>query len=163
MSDQDRKYEVIIQGLGLSAPRITPAMIDELLDRVTYSTHVVPGTTTTLATAITASGFTLCTADSACASPENFNPALGIEMAITKAKAMAREKLWELEGYRLSQALHDVRQGNATLALGQIKAVLSRGAEQAACPLWRSCKPVDGACACKAAAGQTCQPVESRT
>lgn len=207
MTECEKKYEAIILDLGLTAPRITPAMINELMDRVTYATQVVPGTTTTLATAIAASGFTLCTVESACASPENFNPALGIEIAITKAKVAAREKLWELEGYRLTQALYEVRQASATQALEQIRTVLGRGtasltatrsvradaAEQlcsygssdlrsialevvagsaasaeakaaslavqayeagGGCPLWRSCKPVDGVCTCQA--GKAC-------
>lgn len=128
MPDQEQKVEAIILSAGLTAPRLTPAMIDQLMAGVTYSTHVVPGTTTTVAYAVAPSGFVLCAGESACASPENFNPALGIEMAITKATAMARDKLWELEGYRLKQALHEVSTGTATKALEQIRSVLERGA-----------------------------------
>lgn len=116
-----------IVDLGLTAPRVTPVMIEELLKGVTYSTHVVPGTTTTLASAVMPSGFVLCTVHSAAASPENFNPSLGIEIAINKAAAAARERLYELEGYRLKQALHDVRAERASQASAQIRAVLSRG------------------------------------
>lgn len=121
----EQKIENIIIELGLTAPRITPEMIDELMGQVTYSTSVISGTTTTLATAIDAAGFTLCTISSACASPENFNPALGIEIAITKARAAAREKLYELEGYRLKRALHDARLNSSTKALEQIRTVLA--------------------------------------
>lgn len=121
----EQKIEKILTELGLTAPRITPEMIDELMGQVTYSTSVISGTTTTLATAIDAAGFTLCTISSACASPENFNPALGIEIAITKARAAAREKLLELEGYRLKRALHDARLNSSTKALEQIRAVLA--------------------------------------
>lgn len=131
MSDQEQKVEAIILSAGLTAPRLTPAMIDQLMAGVTYSTHVVPGTTTTVAYAVAPSGFVLCAGESACASPENFNPALGIEIAITKATAKARDKLWELEGYRLKQALHEVSTGSATKALEQIRAVLSRASSVA--------------------------------
>jgi hypothetical protein len=127
MPDQEQKVEAIIISAGLIAPRITPAMIDQLMEGVTFSTHVVPGTTTTLASAVASSGFVLCTVESACASPENFNPALGIEIALTKARTTARDKLWELEGYRLKQALHEVSTGTASKALEQIRSVLSRG------------------------------------
>lgn len=122
----EQKIEQILVDLGLTGPRITPVMIDELMREVTYSTHVVPGTTTTVATAIDGAGFTLCTVSSACASPENFNPALGIEIAITKARAAAREELWKLEGYRLKRALHDARSTNSTKALEQIRTVLAK-------------------------------------
>lgn len=126
MSDQEQKVEAIIVSAGLTAPRLTPPMIDQLMEGVTYSTHVVPGTATTVAYAVAPSGFVLCIGESACASPENFNPALGIEIAITKARTMARDKLWEFEGYRLKQALHEVSTGSASKALEQIRAVLAR-------------------------------------
>lgn len=113
--------------LGLTAPRVTPAMIEELLKGVTYSTHIIPGTTTVLASAIMPSGFVLCTIHSASAAPDNFNPSLGIEIAINKASAAAREKLYEFEGYRIKQALHEVRTERASQATAQIRAVLSRG------------------------------------
>lgn len=130
----EQKIEQILVELGLTAPRITPAMIDELMREVTFSTHVVPGTTTTVATAIDGAGFTLCTVPSACASPENFNPALGIEIAITKARDAARAELWKLEGYRLKRALHDARSTNSTKALAQIREVLAGGQRQGYVP-----------------------------
>lgn len=124
--NQEQKVEQILVDLGLTAPRITPAMIDELMSEVTYSTHLISGTTTTVATAIDGAGFTLCSVASASASPENFNPALGIEIAITKARAAARDKLWELEGYRLKRALHDARSEKSTASLEQIRAILAK-------------------------------------
>lgn len=124
MSDIEQKIEITLQSLGVTAPRLTPAMIEELLEKVTYSTHVLTGTTVTVATAVDASGFALCSVVSACAAPETFNPALGIEIAIAKAKAAARDKLWELEGYRLKRALYAARQDVATKALEQLRAVL---------------------------------------
>lgn len=126
MSEQEKRIEVAILDLGLTAARITPAMIDELMEGVTFSTHVVPGTTTTLATAIDSCGIPLCVSMASSAAAANFNPALGIEAAITKAKAAAREKLWELEGYRLKRALHEAGQATSTRALEQIRDVLAR-------------------------------------
>jgi hypothetical protein len=142
MRDQEQMVEAVIVGAGLTAPRLTPAMIDQLMAGVTYSTHVVPGTTTTVAYAVASSGFVLCSGESTTASPENFNPALGIEIAITKARAKARDKLWEFEGYRLKQALHEVGTGKASDALKQIRAVLGRGSPPLpACPCG-VCTPV---------------------
>ncbi|WP_248769656.1 Gp49 family protein [Pseudomonas sp. MWU12-2345] len=125
MNDNDQKYEAIIAALGLPGPRVTPAMVEEVLAMVAYDTRVIPGTTTTIAVAILPSGFVLATGMSACAARENFNPALGIEMAISKARDAAREAIWKFEGYRLSQALYEVRQGVAGSALRQIRSVLS--------------------------------------
>jgi hypothetical protein len=105
---------------------VTPAQIDMLLERVTYSTHIIPGTTSVVAAAIAPGGYVLCVVEKACPSRVAFNPALAIEMAIGKAKGEARGKLWEMEEYRLSQALHESRQSVATTALEQARAVLGR-------------------------------------
>ncbi|WP_436296239.1 Gp49 family protein [Variovorax sp. LjRoot175] len=47
-------------------------------------------------------GFTI-TGQSACASPANFDPAIGQRLAYANAKA----KIWDLEGYLLKQRLHE--------------------------------------------------------
>jgi len=97
----DLLVEQEIQEKGLTAPRVTPDQIESLMAGVEYHTHVVPGTTTTIATAIAENGFTLATGKSACASPENFDAELGRKVAIQNAEKAARDTLWELEGWRL--------------------------------------------------------------
>ncbi|HAU4891991.1 TPA: hypothetical protein F3L08_13015 [Aeromonas hydrophila] len=108
MTDQqhiDTEMECDIQALGLTAPRVTPEQIDALMRGVRYEVQVVTGTTTTLATAIAANGFTLAIGMAACASQENFNAELGAKYAIKDAEAKARQELWKLEGYRLKHYL----------------------------------------------------------
>lgn len=83
---------------GLTAPRITPAMIDAAI--VGELSHVFPGTTLTVCVLKLANGFTV-TGESACASPENFDAELGLNIA----RENAREKIWALEGYRLRSEL----------------------------------------------------------
>lgn len=75
---------------------------------VRYEVQVVPGTTTTLATAIAANGFTLAIGMTACADPANFNAELGAKYAIKDAKAKARQELWKLEGWRLKCHLEEM-------------------------------------------------------
>lgn len=106
----ERELEQAIQDKGLTAARVTPATINALMSNVAYTTHIVPGTTTTLATAVMGNGFTLATSESACASPQNFNAELGAKAAIDKVKIAARDKLWELEGYRLKRSLEEKHQ-----------------------------------------------------
>lgn len=104
MTDQqhlDAEMERDIQALELTAPRVTPEQIDALMRGVRYEVQVVPGTTTTLATAIAANGFTLAIGMTACADPANFNADLGAKYAIKDAEAKARQELWKLEGWRL--------------------------------------------------------------
>lgn len=100
MSEQQIEQE--IQAKGLTAPRITPAMIDQLMRRVTYIYVECPGnTTSTFVHAYLDGKFSLATGHSACVSPENFDADVGRKIAENKAVAAARDKLWELEGYRL--------------------------------------------------------------
>ncbi|ELC7279654.1 hypothetical protein RJO76_000678 [Aeromonas veronii] len=104
-SEEDAEMEREIQTLGLTAPRVTPDQIDALMRGVRYEVQVVPGTTTTLATAIAANGFTLAIGMTACADPANFNAELGAKYAIKDAEAKACQELWKLEGWRLKRLL----------------------------------------------------------
>jgi hypothetical protein len=113
----DAEMERDIEALGLTAPHVTPDQIDALMRDVRYEVQVVHGTTTTLATAIAANGFTLATGMTACADPANFNAELGAKYAIKDAEAKARQELWKLEGWRLKCHLEEMsgpRVGGAT-------------------------------------------------
>jgi len=83
---------------GLTAPRITPADIDRAIIAEAY--YVFPGTTLTVVCLTLLNGFTVV-GESACASPENFNAEIGRKLA----REHARNKIWQLEGYRLRSAL----------------------------------------------------------
>lgn len=83
---------------GLTASRITPADIDRAIVAEAY--YVFPGTTLTVACLTLLNGFTVV-GESACASPENFNAEIGRKLA----REHARNKIWQLEGYRLRSAL----------------------------------------------------------
>lgn len=93
-----------IERLGLTAPRVTPEAINELMSRLKFNVYVVPGTNTTQACAIY-NGFVLVTGETSCVSKENFNAELGAKYAIDNAKTLAWDKLWELEGWRLKREL----------------------------------------------------------
>lgn len=101
----DQAIEQEIKDKGLTAPRVTFRQIEALMAEVTYHCHVVPGTTTTVCTAIDKDGFTLANGMSACASPENFNTELGEKIAKQNAERQAMEELWKLEGYALKKRL----------------------------------------------------------
>ena len=104
MNNQD--IEQAIQAKGLTAPRVTPAHIKALMDRIVYTFDVRPnGSTTTLAHAFLDGDFYLATGVSSCVSVENFDAELGKDIAIAGAKAAAEDKLWELEGYALRERL----------------------------------------------------------
>jgi Phage protein (N4 Gp49/phage Sf6 gene 66) family len=99
MNEQDLEKE--IQAKGLNAPRLTPDLIDAAIVQEQY--YVFPGTTVTVACLTLKNGFNV-TGYSACASPENFNLEIGAKVA----KAQAREKIWDLEGYLLKEKLSNV-------------------------------------------------------
>lgn len=99
MSEESIEKE--IQDKGLSAPRLTPGIIDSKVKSVEY--HVFNGSCLTVCCMTLENGFTV-TGESACASPENFNAEIGAKIAFEQA----RDKIWLLEGYLLKQKLHEL-------------------------------------------------------
>lgn len=95
----EQEIEAEIQAKRLDAPRITPDDLDGKIAGEMY--HVFPGTTLTVCCLVLANGFTV-TGQSAAASPENFDEEIGRKIA----RADAREKIWQLEGYLLRERLH---------------------------------------------------------
>jgi hypothetical protein len=95
----EQEIEQEIQDKGLTAPRVTPEIIDATIVSEQY--HVFPGTTVTVALLTLVNGFTTI-GESACASPENFNEEIGRKLA----RDNARDKIWQLEGYLLKERLY---------------------------------------------------------
>lgn len=95
---KDKEIEIEIQKKGLTAPRITPEIIENKIKAEQY--HVFPGTTFTACLLTLENGFTVL-GESACASPENFDEEIGREIARDNAK----NKIWALEGYLLKEQL----------------------------------------------------------
>ena len=108
--DNDQKTEHAILRAGMTAPRITPDQVNDLMARVRFDTSVLAGTTTTISTANLVSrdgqrSFCLAIGHSACVSPENFNAQIGSDIAISNATKLAKDKLWELLGFGLFQEM----------------------------------------------------------
>lgn len=94
-----------IAAKGLTAPRVTPQMIEDAIaaeytftaDKATTGCPQVPALKLlTICVLVLKNGFTV-TGESACASPENFDAELGAKIARDHAK----QKIWALEGYAL--------------------------------------------------------------
>ena len=97
----DNKIEKEIQEKGLTAPRITPEHLEQVIVSEQY--HVFDGTTFTACLLTLKNGYTVI-GESACASPENFNTELGRKIARENAK----NKIWSLEGYLLKSKLSNI-------------------------------------------------------
>lgn len=93
----DQQIEREIQAKGLTAPRVTPAAVDAAIASEEY--HVFAGRLTVCVLTL-ANGF-LVTGESSCVDAANFDADLGRKIARQKA----RDKIWELEGYRLRQQI----------------------------------------------------------
>lgn len=121
MSDKDIESE--IQAKGLTAPRVTPSHIESIISYEMYFTAYdgFAGAAAENPDAVYApidalnsaklltfcvltlkNGFTV-TGESACASPENFDPEIGRKIA----RENAVNKIWMLEGYLLKQKLSE--------------------------------------------------------
>lgn len=115
MNDEAIEHE--IQSKGLTAPRVTPQRIEEVIAGEYYFTAAQGAAETveggiewtghnkqlgllTFCVLVLANGFTV-TGESACASPENFDAKLGRKIARQKAV----DKIWALEGYLLRERL----------------------------------------------------------
>lgn len=96
----DSEIEKKIQEKGLTAPRVTPELLESVI--VTEQYHVFPGTTFTACLLTLRNGYTVI-GESACASPENFNADIGRKIARENAK----NKIWALEGYLLRNQLYE--------------------------------------------------------
>ena len=97
-SASEASIEAELKTKGLNAPRIDPAHIDGQIASSAY--YVFPGTTLTICAITTRNGFQV-TGESASASPENFDAAIGRRIAFDNA----RSKIWQLEGYVLKSKL----------------------------------------------------------
>ena len=96
--NDEQKIEAEIQAKGLTAPRLTPDLIDATIVSEMY--HVFSGTTLTVCALMLRNGF-IVTGESASASPANFDQAIGCKIA----RENARNKIWQLEGYLLREKL----------------------------------------------------------
>ena len=98
MTPHEQAIEADLQRKGLTAARITPEQVDAEIIDADY--HVFPGSCLTVCCLTLRNGFTV-TGQAACASPENFDEAIGR----TIARKNAREKIWPLLGFRLRDQL----------------------------------------------------------
>jgi hypothetical protein len=110
----DESVEQEIQRKGLTAARITPQHVEDVISEEVY---IVPAQAVhdrgaqvasnsplrllTICILVLKNGFTV-TGESACASAANFDEALGRRIARDNAK----QKIWALEGYLLREKLH---------------------------------------------------------
>lgn len=100
MSHDEAAIEAEIQAKGLTAPRLTPALIDAAIVGEQY--YVFPGTALTICALKLKNGF-LVTGESVAVSRENFNAELGRKIA----REQARNKIWAFEGYLLRERLSE--------------------------------------------------------
>lgn len=98
MKPTEQAIETEIRSKQLTAPRVTPEMLDAEIVAEDY--HVFGGTCLTVCCLTLKNGFTV-SGESACASPQNFDADIGRKIA----RSNAREKLWPLLGFRLRDQL----------------------------------------------------------
>ena len=96
MTDQDIEQE--IQDKDLTAPRVTPDLIQDSIVGEEY--HLFDTTQLTVCVLTLRNGYTV-TGESACVSPENFDEELGRKIA----RKNAEDKLWGLLGFSLAENL----------------------------------------------------------
>lgn len=115
----DPGIERQILAKGLTAPRVTPMALEDNIVHETYFTaaqgahgagaiyedYMNAMGLLTFCVLVLKNGFTV-TGESACASPENFDAAIGRQIARENAK----QKIWPLMGYQLKEQLFQATQ-----------------------------------------------------
>ena len=99
----EQEVEQEIQDKNLTAPRLTPKLIDDSIMFTQY--FRVDNTTVTICAMVLQNGFTVV-GESAAVSMSNFDEELGKKIA----RDNAREKIWALEGYLLKEKLWKSKQ-----------------------------------------------------
>lgn len=94
----ENELEEEIKTKNLTAPRLTPAIIDS---KIKYKSFHKLTDVLTVCVLTLENGFTV-TGESACASPENYNQQIGEDIAFSNA----RDKIWALLGYQLKEKLY---------------------------------------------------------
>jgi hypothetical protein len=131
----DEGIEAELQAKGLTAPRVTPKDIGEAIKSEHYFTAregvlgslgveaevVGPGDIPSALDVLTICVFVLwndftVTGESACASPENFDPEVGRKLA----RAKAIDKTWAFLGYGLKSAMAEAEDQEARAAIGSL-------------------------------------------
>ena len=98
----EKALEQEIQARGLTAPRITPADLDDNIADTEIVKHVTKsGKVLRWAVLTTRNGYAVVGKPSASVSPENDNAEIGEKVAIDNA----RGELWPLMGYELQSKL----------------------------------------------------------
>lgn len=92
--EEETRIEAKIIDAQATAPRLTPADIEAVIDHLEY--WVVPGTTTTVCALVLRNGCVV-TGLSACVDPANYRQEIGEEISYNKA----RQEIWQLEGYAM--------------------------------------------------------------
>lgn len=96
----DEEVEQEIQDKGLTAPRVTPDMVEDTIVAAEYLYPTIGDGTLTICVLLLSNGFTV-TGESACVDPANFDADLGRRIAREDAK----NTIWALEGYLLKSKL----------------------------------------------------------
>jgi hypothetical protein len=111
VNSHEEAIEAEIQAKKLTAPRLTPKDIDDVIiaeysgrasDLFKECPTMRAMDCLTICVLVLKNGFTV-TGESACASPENFDAVPGYKIA----RENARNKIWALEGYLLKTKLSE--------------------------------------------------------
>lgn len=95
MRNTEQQIESELQSLGLEAPRVTPAMVDDAIRETDYT--VLSDGRSTICLLTLDNGFTV-RGESSCVSRANFNAEFGEKAAYEDA----RRKVWPFLAFRLA-------------------------------------------------------------
>ncbi|MFI0399661.1 MAG: Gp49 family protein [Thiolinea sp.] len=99
----ETQIEQQLQDKGLNAPRLSPELIDSVIESESYV--VLPSGKSMICELMLRNGYSV-RGESSVVSKENFDENIGRKIS----RENAREKIWQLEGYLLQQRLWEAQQ-----------------------------------------------------
>lgn len=99
----EQNIEQQLQDKGLNAPRLSPELIDSVIESESYV--VLPSGKSMICELMLRNGYSV-RGEASVVSKDNFDENIGRQIS----RANAREKIWQLEGYLLQQKLWESRQ-----------------------------------------------------
>ncbi|MFZ1569949.1 MAG: Gp49 family protein [Thiolinea sp.] len=99
----EQNIEQQLQDKGLNAPRLSPELIDSVIESESYV--VLPSGKSMICELMLRNGYSV-RGESSVVRKENFDEAIGRKIS----RENAREKIWQLEGYLLQQRLWEAQQ-----------------------------------------------------
>lgn len=120
--EEDIQNELKAKGKD-KGPRVKKEDVDILYSKLKFLFNKISETRIVCTAHL--DGFAIADGFSSCINPENFDEQIGCKIAQKNCCLAAYDKLWELEGYRLSRSLNEKASGKKQNIIAPKKTIIT--------------------------------------